>query len=534
LRASPPTQRTLRADVIVFSLAIHFLALALPLSLLQIYDRILPSQSFGTASFLVLGVGVAIILEAFLRYGRSTILASAGGRYEARTTLAVLERLEKADVQAVEARGPTAVADAFRAIGQVREFWSGPSGTAVYELPFAMVYIGLIGYLGGWLALIPLTLLLFAVVLVAAVNSAVRRTMERTEAVAQERQSFAWALFGALDYLKSIGAEEALATLWRRINRRFMAQTATLETRMGWIREGSATVGQLSTVLVVAFGAVSVIDGLMTTGTLAACTMLAGRSIGPAVGSLSHWSQIGRIRHAESKIRDVLSLPDAPASGSREQGAPSIARGEIRIEAPKFLEAPATVVPGELVQIDTDDISAASRLLTVVAGIGADPDVNVRIDGQDISTFDAARYRDDVILVSTHLALVPGSILNNLTLYDPRYNADVQPLCDALGLTDHFNRLKNGILTEVGPGNAETLDEGIYQRIAIARALVRRPKILLLDHAASGVDLDGLKRLARVLEGQRGQTTVLIASFKDPLVALCDRKITLAREEVRA
>ena len=138
------------------------------------------------------------------------------------------------------------------------------------------------------------------------------------------------------------------------------------------------------------------------------------------------------------------------------------------------------------------------------------------------------------MLVTRQLALVPGSILNNLTLYDPRYNASVAEYSSALGLQSHIDKLRNGILTEVGPGTAEHLDEGIYQRIAIIRALLRQPRILLLDHAASGIDIDGIKRLAELLKSLQGKTTVLIATYKEPLIAACNRSILINSQEANA
>jgi ABC-type bacteriocin/lantibiotic exporter with double-glycine peptidase domain len=127
--------------------------------------------------------------------------------------------------------------------------------------------------------------------------------------------------------------------------------------------------------------------------------------------------------------------------------------------------------------------------------------------------------------------LLPGSILNNLTLYDPRYNASARSYTEKLGLTAHINNLRNGILTEVGPAAAEQLNEGAYQRISLIRALVRQPSILLLDHAAAGLDMDGLKRLAAVLDELRGMTTVIIATRKAPLIDACDRSIRIRESE---
>lgn len=511
----------------------HLLGLALPLALLQIYDRILPAQAYGTAVFLVMGVGVAILLEAVLRYGRQALFANIGARYEAQATMAALERLQLADIAQLEKRGTPAISDALRAIGQVRDFWSGQASAALYELPFVALYVALIAYVGGWLALIPLGLFIVALAFALVWNPQIERWSSDAEQVNRQRQDFVWSVFGALRYLKAIGAELSLAALWRDINQHSMAVNAELEARLGWLRENAAAIGQLSTVLVVAFGATEVMNGQLTTGALAACTMLAGRSIGPAMSSLGFWSQRARLGEAQAQVDDLLNLPDAPSFAkpalADSSAKLSIEQGELRLEAPSLLDGPVTLAPGEVVHLQTDDTQAASRLLTAIAGLSLDEGIQVQVDGRAPSAYSHEAYRSGVALVTRQLALVPGSILNNLTLYNASLNASVQPLCEALGLQAHLDKLKNGVLTDVGPGSAEQIDEGIYQRIAIVRALLCQPRILLLDHAASGVDLDGVKRLAALLTGMQGKTTVLIATYKEPLIAACNRSLVLKR-----
>lgn len=528
LRPSPTRRpRLFRPDILLVSLVMHLLGLALPLALLQIYDRILPAQAYGTAVFLVIGVGVAILLEAVLRYGRQALFANIGARYEAQATMAALERLQLADIALLEKRGTPAISDALRAIGQVRDFWSGQAGAALYELPFVALYVALIAYVGGWLALIPLGLFIVAIGFALVWNPQIERWSSDVEQVNRQRQDFVWSVFGALRYLKAIGAELSLAALWRDINQHSMAVNAELEARLGWLRENAAAIGQLSTVLVVAFGATEVMNGQLTTGALAACTMLAGRSIGPAMSSLGFWSQRARLGEAQAQVDDLLSLPDAPGFASAAKL--NIEQGELRLDAPSLLDGPVTLAPGEVVHLQTDDTQAASRLLTAIAGLSLDDGVQVQVDGRAPSAYSHEAYRSGVALVTRQLALVPGSILNNLTLYNASLNASVQPLCEALGLQAHLDKLKNGVLTDVGPGSAEQIDEGIYQRIAIVRALLCQPRILLLDHAASGVDLDGVKRLAALLTGMQGKTTVLIATYKEPLIAACNRSLVLKR-----
>jgi ABC-type bacteriocin/lantibiotic exporter with double-glycine peptidase domain len=518
-----------RFDIVAVSFVVHLLALALPLALLQIYDRILPAQAFGTAGLLVVGVALAILLEAFLRYGRSALFAGLGARYEAETTAAILQRLFVADIGRIERHGAAYIAEAVRSVGQVRDFWSGQAGAALYEAPFVVIYLGLIAYIGGWLAAIPAALFVVAALAVFVINPGIERAAAASEVADARRRDLLWNLFAGIGDAKAMGAENVLTRIYRRLNATYMAASARLETRLGWIRENAALAGQLSTVLVVAFGAIEVMNGQLTTGALAACSILAGRSIGPAMASFGYWSQLARMREAEAHVREMLALPLSPGLAGGGDG-PVVERGLLRIEAPALLAAPVDIAPGEIVLLDADDDAIASRLLSQVAGLATDAGVTVRLDGRPLATYPHPRLREAVALVSRQAALVPGSILNNLTLFDPRYNQAAVDLGVRLGLQPYVDRLRHGILTEVGPGAAEHLDEGIYQRITLIRALVRRPRILLLDHAAIGIDLDGIKRLAAVLQSLGGDTAVLLATRRDALVDACTRRVRLGKE----
>ena len=123
-----------RSDLVITTIVIHLLALALPLALLQIYDRILPSQSYGTTVMLVIGVATAIICEALLRYGRMSLFARYAARYEAQTLFDVFKRLLRTDIDKVERMGIASVMDSVRAVSTVRDWWSGSAAVGLYEV----------------------------------------------------------------------------------------------------------------------------------------------------------------------------------------------------------------------------------------------------------------------------------------------------------------------------------------------------------------------------------------------------------------
>lgn len=513
---------SLRLELLLTSLVLHMLALALPLALLQIYDRILPNQSTGTVAFLVLGVGVAILLEAFLRYGRSRVLAAVGARFEAQAPVVMMRRLLSADLSEIDRRGAASLLHAFRSLGTVRDFWSGNAAVSLYETPFVLVYLVLIYYIGGALALVPLAVVAIGLLLALVVRRNVRRDAAAMEVADRDRQNFLWTVFDGLALAKAIGAERVLGARHAALSAASMARAGHFEASGALLRESSAALSQLSTVLVVSWGAVLVTGGELTTGGLAACSILAGRSIGPALGGLGYLVRIGQVAEAERRVRDVLTLPAVataaaqPDAGRTEPGADVL---EIDLDDGRTIR----VEPGRIVGLDSARPDRASEVLAAAAGLRRDPSAGARLGGTPVLSLAPEELRCRVAYVPERSVLLPGSVLNNLTLYDPRCNEAARRLSDRFGLADSLGRLRHGILTTVGGPGGPRFDEGLVQRIALVRALVRGPAILILDQADNALDLAGEQRLAEFLQAERATMGVLLFSARPTVRAVCDR-----------
>ncbi|WP_047393673.1 ABC transporter transmembrane domain-containing protein [Chitinibacter sp. ZOR0017] len=523
------TRRTIHFTRSAFlaSVVIHTLGLALPLALLQIYDRILPAQAYGTATFLVLGVALAIVLEALLRFGRSALFANLGMRYEVQTTLELCQRLQSAPIAQLERIGTAQTHEALRSVQQVRDFWSGAAAVALYEVPFALLYIGLIAYLGGWLAAIPLLLFILAIGLAGYRAKQIQRYAAATAAQEAVRNDFLWTAFTALPYVKSIAAEYRIAMRWRQKNADYFAANAALEAQSGAVRENAILIGQLSTILVVTLGAVLVLQGQLTTGALAACSMLAGRSIGPAMASLGFWAQWSRTGEAQSQVDQLLALPPQ----SSQDGVEIRPKGSDQIEliAPAYLSIPLALPAGQVIAVKSNDPVRASDFLHAVASLVSTPNSSSQTLATTASSVSPVAM---VAMAGRQVALVPGTIRDNLLLFDESRQAQLSELMQALDFDAALKSFALGLHTPIGAVGAETLNQGIVQRIGVLRALLQQPRLLLLDHAAIGIDLGGLKQLADYLAKQAHGTTVLLVSNQPELLAVAQQIITLDNAEV--
>ncbi|HWA45460.1 MAG TPA: ABC transporter transmembrane domain-containing protein [Hypericibacter adhaerens] len=510
---------------IAASVAAHILALAVPLALLQIYDRILPNQAYATTFVLAVGVTVAILLEALLRYGRAVLLAHVGAAFESRTTIQLLAHLLRSNPKAVQELGVPTLTDAVRAVGQVRDFWSGNAAAALHELPFAAIYIALIGYIASWLALIPLTLTLVALIAALVISRAAFRAVRAVDAAETSRRDLAWGIFAGLPEVKAMAAETMLTRRYRDVVARTMEGNARIENQMALIRENGTLLGQISTIAVVAAGAYMVVHGTLTTGGLAACTLLAGRSIGPVMGAFAYLSRLGYRDVAKRKIERVLSLPEAPLWLGH--GENIFLGGTIDIAGPMIRNGPVSVPQGSIVHVDAADALTASALLESVARLDDSLGLEIKFDGEPSTAYDSVSLKRGIAMVTARTELLRGTLLDNLTLFSPQYNADAIRLSQRLGLSVFVDSLRQGLMTPMAPGVGISVSPGVAVRIGLVRALVRRPTILCLDEVGGALDLDGMRKLVELLRELKGRITIFLVSGNPALLQLADQKIRI-------
>jgi len=527
---SKPSGTTVTA--VAASFCAHILSLAVPLALVQTYDRLLPNQAYSTTFILGVGVTIAILAEAVLRYGRSVLFAQIGAVYERRTTLRLLSHIMRAEGAGVRALGTPTLSDALRAVGQVRDHKSGNAAASLHELPFVAIYIALIAYIGGWLALIPLFLTIVALFAARAIARTAKEIAQDFHAADARQRSLRWGIFGAIVEVKAMAAETILTRRYRDAVAETLDAQARQEGTTALIRENGQLLGQLSTILIVAFGAGRVLDGALTTGGLAACTLLAGRSITPAMNAFAYLNRLSGQQEAERKIGNVLSLPEAPLWNS--VGERMFQGGDIRLSGDAIDNGTVTIPCGSVARIEAPDPLTATAVISAVARLDDAIGLSVEFDGQPASAFDSFSLKHHITVACGATPLITGTLLDNLTLFSPQYDAEAIAMARRLGLDSFIDSLPDGFMTPVGAIGAEIVSQGLLARIGLVRALVRRPAVLCLDGVGGALDLDGTKRLMGVLRQLKGHITILLISNNPTLLQLADRTVRIRTREAHA
>lgn len=513
----------------LITLGLHLLGLALPLALLQVYDRILPNQALGTLALLVIGVATAIGLEALLRWVRAAAVAHHGANLEARALRRAFNGLLAPSPTDTAHVDPAASGDAVRAIGVLRDRWSGSASLTLLELPFALMYLALIAWVGGALVAIPLALLVLGVLAVWSLTLRGDPIALHAEHAEAKRNRWLWGVLGSLTGVKGSGLEPVLLQHLRQEGRAFHSAQAAMELTSASVKELVSLLAQLATLLMVIFGVGQVVDGALTTGALSACTLLAGRALGPLMGGVGYLARRSRFLQAEARLQSLreTASPQSPVSALPTTGGASLAVAAAAAPG----HAPTILVPGGgVLWVHAANGVEASSWLTHLVGANGPPPKNVLIDGIEPTTWRANVSPGRWAWVPRRPAVYPGTVLDNLTWYDPKLRPQALSMAAQIGLIDLLQVSGSGIMATMAKLSAEPGSLGLLQRIALVRALVRSPSLLLLDHAADVLDLDGERRLLEVLAALRGHTTVVMATARPALQALATHRLDLTEK----
>jgi len=521
-----------RWPLLTASAGINLLGLALPIFILQIYDRVLPNSAATTLFVLIVGLTVALFLDAALRVLRAVVASWNGARFEHLLRYRAVERLLRAPLDQFERATPGSYLERINAIGSMRDFHASQLLVVTVDFSFALLFLGLIAYLGSWLVLVPLGLLAIFGFLALIVGQALRESSTRRTANDKQRYDFIIEILRGLQTVKALALNTAMLRREEVLQedsafavRRVMYQSTLAQTLSGLF-------SQVNLVLLVAFGALLVLDGRMTTGALAACTLLSGRVLQPLQAIMGFWVSFQGVHVASTGIAEILALPSELAGRTE---TPDIA-GVIELDGLIYRPDPKspllfdgitlTVRPGEIVGIDGDAGSGKSTLLLLLSGLLRPERGGLRIDGCDAERINPDWLRQHVALLPRDGVVYSGTVLDNLTNFrEGECVSEALYLSYLLGLDEAVKRLPEGFETRIASG--EVLPAGLRQRIAIIRELVKQPKIILYDDADHALDAEASRRLASLL-GQLGQRcSMLLVGRRPQVMQLAQRRYCL-------
>jgi ATP-binding cassette subfamily C protein LapB len=517
------------------SFGINLLSLAMPLVILQVYDRIIPNQAYGTLSLLVIGLSIALVLDAMLRVIRAYLLGWAGARFEHLMAVSAVERLLKSDPAAYERDAPGAHLARINAVDSLREFHSGQAKALLVDLPFVVLFLALIWFVAGPLVLVPLGLLIVLGLASAGLGRKLKAALKTRHGIDERRHNFIIEVLKGIHTVKGLGMEAPMQRRYERLQEG--AAMATYETALlSNLAQGlGSLLSNFTLVAVASTGALLVIEGQLSIGGLAACTLLAGRIMQPVSRAAGLATQLESVAIANDRAAELFRIPVEAGTGAKE--TPRLT-GAIEFRNVSYRHEKDTkdilrginlkVAPREMVAIIGDAGSGRSTLLSLAMRMALPTEGEVLYDGISTAELDPLDLRRQISYLAQSPVLMRGTIMENLALFRKGEAVDEAMKAGALlGLDQVVNHLPRGYDTMVGDGAESNLAAGVIQSIANARALAGNRPVILFDEAQMGLDAKNDQQLGKALAALKGTATIILVSHRPSLIGLADRRLEL-------
>lgn len=522
-------------SLLLATLAINILSLALPVTTLQIYDRILPSPGSGTLPVLISGVCLAVVLEAALRLARAYVMGRAGAAYEHRMSCAAMNHLLRSDLSRLGNYGIGEHLHRLAAIGKIKDFYSGYAHMTIFELSFVPLFLCLTAYIAGPLAAVPAVILMLFTMVSFARGQQLRAALKERDQADDERYNFLIESLEGMHTLKSFALENTFTRRHETLQEastlgNFRVTEATASTF-----NDSAIFSHLMIAAVITIGAVFALNGQISTGALIATVLLSGRMMQPIQRALALWARYQDYTLAREKVESLFETPlHFPVAAN---DAEPEKRGEISISDLSFQHAGSGawlirganlhLAPGECALIRTGQSESKNALLELVSGLYPPMAGEIIIDGRNVLRYSPEQLACHVGVIRTEGLIFRGTIRDNMTCFGQTDEANVREVAGLLQIDREIARLPAGFDTVLSGNASDSVPPGLKQRIAMVRVLAPKPHIIVFDNADRGLDRQGYNAVYSLLARLKGKATLILISGDRNIRSLADRFFTL-------
>ena len=515
-----------------FSLLVNLLFLAPSLYMLQVYDRVVATGGKTTLLFITLALAIALLTLAALDAIRSRLMVRASVRLENQLAPLILNRMMSV--------GGAANGQAMRDLDTVRQTIASPIANAIFDAPFAPIFIIVAFLLHFWIGMLAIASIALLLLVAWRNQLATRKSMEdATLSLAQSHASQQAASLQA-QTVRALGMTGAMVSrqialrsdgLGKLVDSQFMGSRFAAGSRFLRMFVQSAALG---------LGALLAIAGYISAGAIIAASILLGRALQPVEVLIGGWSTLSSARVALARLADVLSTDD---DATRIRTSLPKPEGQLRVEGVAVRRPDGMAIlagisfaasPGEITGIIGPSGSGKSTLAKVIAGAIV-PDIGtVRIDGAQRQDWVTDELGHHFGYLPQEPSLLEGSIKDNVSRFarwsaGPPEDIDAKAVAAAklAGVHDLILQLPQGYDTKLGPGGAG-LSAGQSQRIALARAFYGDPAILVLDEPNAFLDAEGEAALIAAMKRARDRkATVLIVAHRRSVLAIADHLLVL-------
>lgn len=526
----------------VAAVMVNMFALAMPLFIMTVYDRVVPNNAMDTLWVLAVGVMLALLFDFILRGLRGYLIDTAGRRADVVVGTRLFDQL--LDLQIIARPGSTgAFANILREFETVREFFTSATLATLVDLPFVMLFILVVAVIGGPLAWVLVAAAIIAILICCGFQIPLARTATRAFKQNEHKHGLLVEAAAGLETIKSVGAAGVMRHRWESAIAA-AARQGEIQRNLSQVSINLVTlVQQMATVGTVIVGVGLISDGDASPGVLIAAVILSSRALAPLAQAATLITRYNQAMTSLRSLNRLMALPtERPADKNflqRHDFQGRIVFKDVTFTYPTAALPALNAVsleikPGERVGIVGPIGSGKSTMMKLILNLLAPTGGAVQVDGADLRQIDPANLRHAIGHVPQDVLLFRGTVRDNIAIAAPQADdAMVLRAARRSGVEGFIGRNPMGYEAPIGE-RGEGLSGGQRQAIALARALLLEPPILLLDEPTSSMDTDFEAQFRRRLESLLPGRTLVLATHRMSLLTLVDRVLVLKDGQIVA
>ena len=525
-------------DVLLASLALQLIGLATPLFTQTIIDKVIVHHTMSTLAVIAVGMVIFMVFNAVMSWVRQYLATHTGNRIDAVLGAQVFAHLFRLPLRYFEHRSTGTLVARLQGIESIREFLSGAAVTLILDVPFLVIYLAIMFYYSWLLSVAALSMLLLIVLLSLAITPLLRERLNQQFLLGARNQAFVTEYLSGMETVKSLQMEPQVVSRYGEYLAGYLEAGFNSRQLSNSYNVAANTLEQMMTLVILCLGAwLAMTTQDFTIGMLVAFQMFAGRLSQPVLRMVGLWQQFQQAGIAVKRLGDVMHAPTEPYSlrPAREGGG----HGKVEIRNLGFRYAEnlpylyqnfnMNISPGQCIALMGPSGSGKSTLAKLMQGFYLPSEGSIHIDDHDIRHFSANELRHHFGVVPQETILFSGTLYENLILANPHATfGQVVQACKLAEIHEAIEKLPEGYQTGIGERGIG-LSGGQKQRLAIARALLKQPKILLFDEATSSLDSAKAEHFAATVNQLKGKVTMLFITHQLPDSLKVDEVVRLTQ-----
>jgi len=531
--------RTLYAEVAIAAIVINLFGIAGSLFTMNVYDRVVPNGEAALETLYVLFGGILIVyfFDFMLRNLRAHFLDHAGRKADVVISAQLFEQIMGMTMTDRPASAGVLAAN-MKEFETLRDFFTSATMVALIDLPFVLLFIGIIAIIGGPVAFVPLAAIPLIIGMGLYLQGPLSKVIKQSLHESALKNALLFETIIGLETIKQQAAEGHVQRQWEELTDKASHTSVKSRQIASFAQNWAMFIQQGVSAVMIVVGVFLISDGLLTMGGLIACVILSGRAMGPL-------AQVAGLMTRFSQSKQALDQLDALMKKNVERPAGkhfvTLAHTQGRVEfrdvvfhypgqsVPALNHLSFTIEPGEKVGIIGAVGSGKTTLERLLINLYAPASGSVQIDGTDVRQIDPGDLRRNVGAVQQSPQLFFGSVRQNITMgHETAPDSAVLKAAELSGVMEFLRDSQAGLDTQVGE-RGEALSGGQRQAVAIARALLYDPPILILDEPTASMDPASENRLKKRLHELCKDKTTILITHKGAMLSLVDKLILLDR-----